>query len=71
VSEENAITTVGQAGDAATKEPAEGSVAAGESADPTDAGQSSASIEAAGGSADPATGDTEGASPQEPAEGRA
>lgn len=61
MTEENAITTVGQAGDAGSRDPAEGSVAAGESADPVDDGQSAAASDA--GSA--------GASAQEPAEGPA
>ncbi|WP_111768535.1 hypothetical protein [Nakamurella deserti] len=60
---EDSATTISQAGDAGSREPAEGSVAAGEHADPTDAGQSGST----------ATGDApgEGAAPQEPAEGPA
>lgn len=69
VTGDNAITAVGQAGDAGSKDPAEGSVAAGENADPTDAGQSSESLEAADGSAGQSSAD--GASSQEPAEGPA
>ena len=56
------ITAVGQAGDAGSKDPAEGSVAAGEEADPTDDGQSSGSIGGAG--------DASAASSQDPAEGQ-
>ena len=40
MTEENAIEAVGQAGHAASEEPAEGSVASGEDADSTDSGQS-------------------------------
>jgi len=60
---EDSATTISQAGDAGSKEPAEGSVAAGLEADPTDAGQSATT--AAGDAPD------EGAAPQEPAEGPA
>lgn len=65
------ITSVGQAGDAASKAPAEGSVAAGEEADPTEAGQSSESLAAAGSSegTDAGEGRGGGASSQQPAEG--
>jgi len=40
MTEDNAIEAVGQAGNAASEDPAEGSVAAGEGADSTDSGQS-------------------------------